>query len=329
MQSSSNSSWVVIRRLLTLVAIVGIIAGVWFERYAIYDIYRLHDYNAPVPVSALATSDTMTKKAQNLFYVNHPQLLDRTSFGNHCPEDEQTIVLGCYVPRDGIYLFDVTDERLHGVEEVTAAHEMLHAAYERLDSNTREHIDTLTQQAYANLVDQRVRDNIEAYRRSDPSVVPNELHSILGTEVSSLPAELEQYYSQYFTNRAVVVAFSNNYEKEFTDRRATLDEDNNKLKDMKTRIDAAESELSSLKAQLLAQRQSMEDLSRAGNYEAFNAQVGPFNAGVDSYNAKAAALKIQIDAYNALVDQVKALQLEVNNLRQSLDSRQAQDFSAQ
>ena len=38
----------------------------------------------------------------------------------------KTAVLGCYANRE-ISIFNVTDQRLDGIREVTAAHEMLHA----------------------------------------------------------------------------------------------------------------------------------------------------------------------------------------------------------
>jgi hypothetical protein len=34
----------------------------------------------------------------------------------------------------------------------------------------------------------------------------DEAHSLLGTEYEDLPTELEQYYSQYFSDRSKVVA---------------------------------------------------------------------------------------------------------------------------
>ena len=35
------------------------------------------------------------------------------------------------------YIYNVNDERLNGLKEVTAAHEMLHAAYERLPESDK------------------------------------------------------------------------------------------------------------------------------------------------------------------------------------------------
>ncbi len=49
---------------------------------------------------------------------------------------KRNAILGCYNPssRD-IYIYNVTNSELDGVKEVTAAHEMLHAAWERLSES--------------------------------------------------------------------------------------------------------------------------------------------------------------------------------------------------
>ncbi|HXE10230.1 MAG TPA: hypothetical protein VN554_02280, partial [Verrucomicrobiae bacterium] len=105
------------------------------ERQNIYDWVKLQGYQAPADIAALAQQDTMTAYGRKIFYVNHPQLDDKSNFAGKCPNNggEQTIVLGCYRPGEsGIFLLNVSDPRLNGVEQVTAAHEMLHGAYERL-----------------------------------------------------------------------------------------------------------------------------------------------------------------------------------------------------
>ena len=109
----------------------------WFMRQDIYDWYRLRGYQAPSQVAKLATETTMNSDSRRLFYVYRPQLNDRVAFNQNCTHDEQTIVLGCYVSNVGIYLFDIHDPRLEGVEQVTAAHELLHAAYDRLNKKKK------------------------------------------------------------------------------------------------------------------------------------------------------------------------------------------------
>jgi hypothetical protein len=120
--------------LVILLAIVAFPVVAIANVQAIEDWWNLRGYSPPAEIAKLAAEDTMTPKAQRLFYVNHPQLIsDKAQFRQACPLSEQTIVLGCYYHiqgsiKEGIALSDITDNRLNGVEEVTAAHETLHSA---------------------------------------------------------------------------------------------------------------------------------------------------------------------------------------------------------
>src|SRR4051794_37278270 len=106
---------------------------------------------APPEIVALADATGMSETGRRIFFATSPELDDSASFNAHCPVDEQ-IVLGCYALGE-IYLYRVTDERLAGTNEVTAAHEMLHAAYERLPGPDRAHVDALIAAYVATLPD--------------------------------------------------------------------------------------------------------------------------------------------------------------------------------
>lgn len=193
------------------------------QRDKIYDWAKLRNYTPSIAVTNLATANSMNDKARHLFYVNHPQLVgDSNTFRADCTVTEQTIVLGCYHPKQqGIFVYNVSDARLAGIQEVTAAHEMLHAAYDRLSSKDKESVDKMLQDFYDNdLKDQRVLDTIAAYKKSEPNDVVNEMHSVFGTEVANLPVPLEMYYKRYFDDRSKVISYSQKYEGEFTSRTA-------------------------------------------------------------------------------------------------------------
>ena len=118
------------------------------------------------------------------------------------------------------FLQEVVDPRLKGVMEVTAAHEMLHVAYQRMSIFEQSQLNKKLQQALNKLQNFRILKLVETYNRQDPRSVDNELHSILGTEVNNLGPELEEHYRAYFTDRASVVALSERYEGMFTSLRA-------------------------------------------------------------------------------------------------------------
>src|SRR5882757_3432420 len=136
----STSTLAVFLVLIVWIALLGALA---YNRQGILDAWKLRNYTAPATVSALATNDTMTSAATHIFYVNTPQVIDKRPFADNCPSGtEQSVVLGCYHGNQaGIFILQVTDARLNGVEQVTAAHEMLHAAYDRLSSRQKQSVN--------------------------------------------------------------------------------------------------------------------------------------------------------------------------------------------
>lgn len=310
-------------RLTSLIVFVFVLAAgtlLWLNRWNIYDASRMRGYQAPTAVAQLATDTTMNDKTRRLFYVNHPDLENKAAFVQSCKSAEKTIVLGCYVPAQGIYLSDITDPRLAGVVQVTAAHETLHAAYDRLSTSEKRNVDAMLNQAYDQVTDKRVRDTIDAYRKEGADI-SNELHSILGTEVRDLPPTLESYYARYFKDRKAVVAYSEKYEQAFTERQKSVENFDQQLTDLKKQIDAAESALSGQEAQLRTDRTRLDGLLAAKQFDAYNADVPRYNAQVNSYNANVRRIRTLIDGYNKVVNQRNAVALEESELVKAIDSR--------
>jgi hypothetical protein len=169
---------------------------------------QLRFYTAPANVILLANDTQMSTKGRRIFYLTQPSVTANNA-GSCTSKSEKTIVLGCYSPaKNKISIQEVDDPRLDGIMQVTAAHEMLHAAYHRLTYTERKRVDQELAIVFSKLTDQRVKDNIALYQQQDPKVVPNELHSILATEVEVLTPFLENYYQQYFTDRSAVVKYA-------------------------------------------------------------------------------------------------------------------------
>ena len=292
-----------------------------WQRQNLYDTWRLHNYIAPNSIVKLADVTTMNPLGRKIFYVERPELQDKETFRTNCTTSEQTIVLGCYKLGSGIFVYNVADTRLDGVQEVTAAHEMLHAAYERLSSKEKDHIDTLTAAAFAKLTDDRIKKNVEAYRAKDPSVVPNELHSILGTEVMNLSLELETYYKRYFTNRQAIVTFSEQYEAEFSNRETAIKDYDQKLSSAKTTIDKLNSSLDAQGKAIDNEANRLQGLLSARDIASYNAGIPNYKQMIRNYNADLAKLKSTIVVYNSDVEKRNAIVGEEQSLFNELDTR--------
>lgn len=312
-------------RIRTIVAasvttiLLVVTASVYVYRQDVIDWWKLRDYEPSPAIARLTTDSSFSDKARRLFYVHDPELLDKAAFVGKCLQTEETIVLGCYLTNTKIYIFDVNDERLEGVEEVTAAHEMLHAAYERLDSTERERIDTLTKQVYEASTDERLKATIESYRKRDESVVATELHSIIGTEVRELPVALEEYYSQYFLRRLAIVELAEAYASEFATREKQIIEYDAQLKALEATINGTEADLLQLEVALDTEKAQLESLRATP--EAYNAQVPTYNEKVRVYNTRLQELRDKIAEYNEIVAKRNAIATEERALLEAIDSR--------
>jgi len=312
-------------RTLVVVSFWVVVAGLLlYNQQGIADAWKLHGYQPPAEVASLATDNTFTLKARDVFYVNHPIVTAQKEFADNCPSGtERTVVLGCYHgDQAGIYVLKVTDARLQGVEQVTSAHEMLHAEYDRLSSRQKRSVDAMLNDFYAHgLTDDTVKQQIDDYKKSEPKDVVNEMHSLFATEVKMLPANLENYYQRYFTNRVHVVDLYNQYEAEFTTRQATIKSDDIQLSAMKAQIDSSEQSIDKQSTSLDAQRVQLDRLKASGSIQAYNAAVPAYNAAVDAYNAQASALRSLIARYNQLVDERNSIAAETNQLTAEISNQ--------
>lgn len=315
------------RRLFSfvlLIAWLALLGAIALNRYNILDWWKLQHYQVPSAVSSIADQDTMTDYGRRIFYINKPQIDDKEAFAEACPNNggEQTIVLGCYHGGEsGIFLQQVKDPRLDGVLQVTAAHEMLHGAYERLSAADRKKVDAMLVDYYNNgLHDPRIIKTIAAYKKSEPKDVVNEMHSVFGTEVAQLPPALEQYYKRYFNDRSKVTGFAAQYQSEFTSRQAQVDQYDAQLADLKSQIDSAQADLKAKQSQINDLQEQLLNQKNGGNNAAYNAGVPAYNSLVNEYNTEVQQTRDLIAQYNALVEKRNAVALEEDQLVKSLSN---------
>ncbi len=282
---------------------------------------KLLRYQPPAQIARLATNTTMTDAARRLFYVNQPQIETRKSALNLCKSSEHTVILGCYVVGTGIFIQSVPDPRLDGVMEVTAAHEMLHVAYQRMSLVERNQIDRQLQLALQQIKNPRIANLVETYKEQDSSSVNNELHSILGTEVRNLSPALETHYQQYFTDRLKIVALSERYEGVFTalrDRAQTLSQ---QLAARKSTMTQLSQQVEQAAATIESERSYLQSSIVANPQSDYSSRVASFNDRVRNYNQIVAELRQQTDTYNQLVNEHNSLALEEKSLVESLQNK--------
>jgi hypothetical protein len=209
---------------------------------------------------------TMTEQGEFLFYATRPEVNGQEEFDTICSTDEEGVgTLGCYLPASSaIHLYDITDERLDGMEEVIAAHEMLHAAWARMGDEELAVISPLLEaQAVTMEGDPAFVERMEFYARSEPGERLNELHSILGTEVAQLDPRLERHYADLFEDRQALVSL-------FT-------VSNQVFVDLENRAEALVAELDALAASI-----ETDYASYTSGFDQLDADVATFNVRADN-----------------------------------------------
>lgn len=294
------------------------------NRQAVLDQITLLQYDPPSEIVAFADRTTMTEKARTSFYASRPSLEGSQQFSGICGNNEQgTAVLGCYANRQ-IYIFNVTDEQLDGIREVTAAHEMLHAVYERMSDTERTRINRLLEVEYQKMSDdQAFADRMAYYAKAEPGERDNELHSIIGTEVRSIAPELEAHYTRYFSNRTSVVDLHDKYSGIFVKLKAQSEELANRLNILATSIEQATEAYNTASRQL---NQDISDFNRRANRGEFESQA-EFSVQRQRLSARSSdlaadrqAINNMISEYNQLRDNLAAIATQTEALNRSIDS---------
>jgi hypothetical protein len=247
---------------------------------SLLDRYTLATYRPALEIAALAARDQLTDKGRAIFYAGRPTLDTKTAFNLHCQEPERQL-LGCY-NRGRISILKIDNPSLAEEVDVTAAHEMLHAAYRRLGSAERRSLDQQLTAAAAGAGPELAAE-LQAYGADERL---DELHSRLGTEVARLSPALELYYHRYLADRRVIVAAH----QKFT---AVLD-------GAARELDRLNADLELLKAQITNLRSRLNFLKAAGDIAGYNRLVPRHNQLVDIYNAQATEYNQKLEEYRGL-----------------------------
>jgi len=307
-------------------ALVGTALWAMANRRYLEDAYTGWNYEASAELAAVRDRAAMSDEGLFLFAASTPSLEDAEQFNESCGREDPTFyVLGCYAGTT-IHLYRITDERLDGIVEVTAAHEMLHAAWDRMTETEHDELEPLLEAEYERVADDAFAERMDYYAEAQPGTRVNELHSIIGTEVADLSPELEAHYDQYFEDRSIVVGLHDGY--------------SSVLADIQERSESLVAELDALAGTIEAGRSAYEAGTTELNddIEVFNARASTpggfdtdeFERQRDRLYDRGEELDEQRDAVNADVSRYEELRAELESLNaesaallQSMDSLQA------
>lgn len=308
-----------------LLLAIGLLA-LW-QRVYIADWMRVMQYTPTAEVAAIADEVKFTNKGLFYFYASEPVLDGTQKFTERCGKHERsTNIIGCYADKR-IFLYDVDNEELDGIEEVTAAHEMLHAAYYRLSDSQRRQVDRLlSEEIDQHMSDEAFVERMKVYQDLSREDQIQEYYAVFATEVRQISPELEAHYSQYFEDRSLIVAMYEQYSTIF-----------------KNLLDEASALADSLDAQAIRINQLVASYNQSStilevDIERFNARAsaGDFTSTADFQSQRQAIIRRTsqldrqyqdinqlIDKYNSDKEYYDGLSDHLTTLNNSIDSRLA------
>lgn len=209
---------------LGIILLAVIVSGLLIiYRQQVIDTVRASQFTPSSAIGGIRDSLKLTPLGELYFNSSQPSLQSASRFNQSCPQSEvSNPVVGCYT-NQLIYIYDVKNTKLDGIEETTAAHELLHAAYERMSENERAEVDAELQKAYKAVKTKELETRMAYYQKNEPGEENNELHSILGTEFAQLGSALEAHYAKFFTDRSEVLAYYQRYQAVFSNIIMKLD----------------------------------------------------------------------------------------------------------
>jgi len=255
-------------RLVNLAVLAVVAAGGYFlyaDHYRISDWYYLRSYHPSPSVVALADQAELTTKGRNLFYRANPQIVtQRATMVRYCNiHGNQIAELGCYLSTDQIYLLSITQPELKNEMATTAGYEMLHSVYQRMGAGQRRRVDAQMEQVAQHITDPHIQQQMQLYAQTEPGARDDELFSVLGTEYTNLPPSLSALYAQYFTNRAQLVGYYQQFNQTF---------------------DQLHGQITQLGQQITATKATMQNYLASGDVARYNALVPSVNAQITIYN---------------------------------------------
>ena len=307
--------------IIMSILLLSSVAYAFVNRQYLHDLYIVKRTNIEAEAQILQNQLNLTSKGNFLYEASIPEVQESNEFNKSCNDvkTEHSIVLGCYT-KQRVYVFNVSDTRLDGIQQVTAAHELLHAVYERMTLSERKQIDKELVSLADTIQDERFQSTLAQYRQTEPDQISNELHSIIGTEISEITPKLEEHYAKYFNNRRLIVGFANQYEKVFTDIEAQIQEHDKNLSEIKVEIDALDKSITSQQSQIKSEAARLDLLRANDKIEEYNLGVGPFNELVRSYNANIESQRSKVAQYNEIVKERNSLATTQSDLTKQLDS---------
>lgn len=308
-----------------LISGVFVIAALYiiFNKQQVLDQFSVWSYTPSSMIEEITSNADLTEKGKFIFYATKPSVENQEGFNQECPRQEAgSPILGCYTSDDRIYIYNLTNEQLDGMEEVTAAHEMLHAVWVRTSKEDQEKLSSQLKAAYESLADEELKERMEYYERTEPGEFYNELHSILGTETPGLGNELEEYYAQFF-DRATVLALQEKYSAVYEQLNGRAEELYARMESLAASIEGRSQSYDTAAASLRQDVEAFNQRAQSGGFSTqsqFNRERAELVARSNELDRIRQAINGDIVTYNEYYSEYQDIAKQIEVLNSSIDS---------
>ncbi len=284
------------------------------------DFYLGKTYQPSSEMASIRDSLNLTGRGEFIFNASRPVLNNEDDFNINCQSfDNEEAILGCYYDLN-IYIYNITETRLAGIRELTAAHELLHAVYDRMSiaerDNYREALEKVYRENRATL-----KEEIEAY---DSDEQLEEIYVRSGTEIKNLPEILEKHFADIFKNQDHIVDFYNSYIKVFRQIEEELDTLKTEMDNINAQIETKtaeyESRVDSLNSEIMRFNNCANTEGCFSSNYVFTARRNQLVAEQTNLNNLYDEIDHLIDEYNSKVEKYNANVLENENLQNIINS---------
>lgn len=287
----------------------GIVIGIVLLLIAVPSITKSefwYAYASPINenTAALATHTNMTTLGRSILYRTKPVATDKATVDKDCENTKTDVIeYGCFFATSEtdahIYILQVTDPELKSVNDVTAAHEMLHHAYARLSSADRAKVNSFLIKDRDSLIASNLQFQklIAPYADEAEEVKLNEAHSLMAVmPKGTLSPELENYYLQYFSDgRLKLITAEDTFNAAIARHQQSLDS-------IIATLDSQLKNIDEFEAVLNNQDIALANYSRRGNTYAYNALVPTYNSNLEKYKSNINIYNGNVDLYNNEVE---------------------------
>lgn len=293
------------------------------NRQYVIDQINVWSFHPSSDIEQIENKSGIGGKGTFYLYASRPEVDNSDEFNLHCERREaKSAILGCYNNKN-IYVYSVKNPKLYGIEEVSAAHEMLHAAWDRMSDSERASVGVLLEAQYATMTDKSLKERMDYYERTEPGEKLNELHSIIGSEVAQVSPKLESYYAQYFTDRSKVTSLYKSYNSVFTQLANESDALYAQLGALGTEIDTLKQVYQIAVSKLSGDIATFNQRANDGDFKSnadFNQQRAAIVARSNALESQRVIINDKVQQYNDDNARYQALVVQSEALNKSIDS---------